>query len=30
MADKVIYIRSGQIERMEYNPRPVSVDMIEW
>ncbi len=30
MADKVIYIKSGEIERMEYNSRPTPVDLIEW
>lgn len=30
MADKVIYIRSGEIEKMEYNSRPTPVEMIEW
>lgn len=30
MADKVIYIRSGMIEKMEINSRPKPVEMIEW
>ena len=30
MADKVIYIRSGEIERIEVNPDPRPVDEIEW
>lgn len=30
MADKVIYIRSGEIERVECNPDPKPVDQIEW
>lgn len=30
MADKVIYIKSGQIERIETNPNPVPIEEIEW
>ena len=30
MADKVIYIRSGEIERIEANPNPKPVEEIEW
>ncbi len=30
MADKVIYIKSGEIERIEVNERPVPVEEIEW
>lgn len=30
MADKVIHIRSGKIEKIEQNPAPLSVDDIEW
>ena len=30
MADKVIYIRSGEIERIEANPNPKPVQEIEW
>ena len=30
MADKVIYIRSGEIERIEHNPSPKPVKEIEW
>lgn len=30
MADKVIYIKSGGIERIESNDNPVSVEEIEW
>ena len=30
MADKVIYIKSGQIERIETNPEPVPIEEIEW
>ena len=30
MADKVIYINSGQIERIETNPEPVPIEEIEW
>ncbi len=30
MADKVIYIRSGEIEKIEYNSRPTPVELIEW
>ena len=30
MADKVIYIKSGQIERIESDASPVPIDEIEW
>lgn len=30
MADKVIYIKSGEIERIETNSNPVSIEEIEW
>ena len=30
MADKVIYIKSGQIERIETNPEPVPIEEVEW
>lgn len=30
MADKVIYIKSGEIERIEKNEHPVPVEEIEW
>lgn len=30
MADKVIYIKSGEIERIEANERPVPIEEIEW
>ena len=30
MADKVIYIRSGEIERIEANPNPKPVEETEW
>ena len=30
MADKVIYIKSGKIERIETNPNPVPIEEIEW
>ncbi|MDE6442025.1 MAG: ABC transporter ATP-binding protein [Clostridia bacterium] len=30
MADKVIYIKSGEIERIETNPNPVPIEEIEW
>ena len=30
MADKVIYIRSGEIERIEHNPSPKPIEAIEW
>ena len=30
IADKVIYIRSGRIERIEKNDNPLPVDEIEW
>ncbi|MDE7454089.1 MAG: ABC transporter ATP-binding protein [Clostridia bacterium] len=30
MADKVIYIKSGEIERIEKNERPVPIEEIEW
>lgn len=30
MADKVIHIRNGRVERLEINPEPVPVEQIEW
>lgn len=30
MADKVVYIKSGEIERIECNKNPVSIEEIEW
>ncbi len=30
MADKVIHIKSGRIERIEENPAPLPIDLIEW
>ena len=30
MANKVIHIRSGEIEKIEFNSHPTPVDMIEW
>lgn len=30
MADKVIYIRSGKIEKFEVNPHPLPIGEIEW
>ena len=30
MADKVVYIKSGRIERIETNARPVPIEEIEW
>ena len=30
MADKVIYIKSGQIERIETNANPTPIEEIEW
>lgn len=30
MADKVIYIKNGQIEKIENNERPIPVEEIEW
>ncbi len=30
MADKVLHIKSGQIERMERNAHPKSIEEIEW
>lgn len=30
MADKVIYIKSGKIERFEINPKPMPIEEIEW
>lgn len=30
MADKVIHIKSGEIERIETNPNPVPIEEIEW
>lgn len=30
MADRVIHVKSGQVEKMELNPNPMSIDDIEW
>lgn len=30
MADRVIHVKSGQVEKMELNPTPMSIDVIEW
>lgn len=30
MADRVIRVKSGQVEKMELNPNPMSIDDIEW
>lgn len=30
MADKIIHIRSGEIEKIELNPNPKPVEEIEW
>ena len=30
MADRVIHIRNGRAESVELNPKPISVDSIEW
>lgn len=30
MADKVIHVKNGQVERMEKNPHPMPVEQIEW
>ena len=30
MADRVIHVKSGQVEKMELNPNPISIDDIEW
>ncbi len=30
MADKVIHVRSGRVEKIELNEKRVSVDDIEW
>ena len=30
MADKVIYIKSGMIEKIEKNENPVPIEEIEW
>ena len=30
MADKVIYIKSGKIEKIEINKHPISIEEIEW
>ena len=30
MADKVIYIKSGQIEKIETNSHPLPIEEIEW
>ncbi|WP_026399675.1 ABC transporter ATP-binding protein [Acholeplasma equifetale] len=30
MADRVIYIKNGQIDKVEINENPMSIDLIEW
>ena len=30
MADRVIHIKNGKVERMERNPSPTPVEEIEW
>ena len=30
MADRIIHIKNGKVSRMEENPNPVPVEMIEW
>ena len=30
MADKVVYIKSGKIETVEVNAKPLSIEEIEW
>ena len=30
MADKVIHIRNGKVDRLEINDHPVPVEQIEW
>jgi len=30
MADKVIYIRDGRVDRIEENPHPVTADEVSW
>ena len=30
MADRVIHVKSGQVEKMELNPNPMSIDDIDW
>lgn len=30
MADRIIHVKSGQVEKMELNPNPMSIDDIEW
>ena len=30
MADRVIHVKSGKVEKMELNPNPMSIDDIEW
>ena len=30
MADKVIYIKSGKVEKIDVNPNPVPIEEIEW
>ena len=30
MADKVLHVKNGQVERMEKNPHPMPVEQIEW
>ena len=30
MADQVIHVKNGRVERIEHNDRPVPVETIEW
>lgn len=30
MADRIIHLRSGKVEKMEVNENPMSIDLIEW
>lgn len=30
IADKIIYVRSGQIEKIEYNSNKIPVSELEW
>ena len=30
MADRVIHLKNGKVEDMELNPKPTSIDLIEW
>ena len=30
MADKVIHVKNGRVDRVERNPVPVPVEQIEW